>query len=75
MGCERCNIKLRPGEECLYCWKIKKEQPTINPMYRYVMNWNEGTTINHTFITGSTTSTWGNWDDEDWYISTADYTR
>jgi hypothetical protein len=75
MNCEKCNIKLRPGEECLYCWKVKKERPITMPRYRYVMNWNEPIVINHIFTAGSTTNAWDNWDEDDWYITTTGYNR
>jgi hypothetical protein len=77
MGCEKCNIKLRPGEECLYCWKVKKERTEIIPTYRYVMNWDEPIVTNHMFTAGSTmTVDWSTWsDDTDWHITVGGHTR
>jgi hypothetical protein len=71
MRCDKCNIRNRPGEYCLICWK-KKE-----PDYRVLSVDISHNTTNHTFTAGSTmTIDWSTWsDDTDWYITTTGYTR
>jgi len=62
MNCDKCNIKNRPGEYCLVCWKKKEpDYRVLSVDVRGGINNHLMYTYSHVFTAGSTVtvSNWG----------------